>query len=310
MNCSPAIIICLTMLALGSIGKAQVTVTNMTVADAFLATGSPYNPEGADLTELNFGAGGTLVVAPASSYGGEYQSLLKFNLSNTVCLFNTNYGAGHWLITGVSLALTSNYGTSGVQPNSAAFPVITGGKFAIAWLSNDHWAEGTGTPNVPTTDGVAYNSLPDLLSGPHEILGTNTYTPPGNNVPVSYALPLTANLVAETACGGNVTFLLYAADNQIGYLFNSYNYGRGNQPRLLVTAAPLVKILSGTFTSGVFRLAGVGSNNTSYQIQASTNLAVANWLTIGTATADSSGAIQFADAGASNQPQRFYRFSQ
>jgi hypothetical protein len=37
---------------------------------------------------------------------------------------------------------------------------------------------------------------------------------------------------------------------------------------------------------------------------------VANWLTIGTATADSSGAIQFADAGASNQPQRFYRFSQ
>jgi hypothetical protein len=103
---------------------------------------------------------------------------------------------------------------------------------------------------------------------------------------------------------------LYAADNQIGYLFNSYNYGRGNQPRILITAAPLVTILSGTFTNGGFRLVGLGNNYASYQIQASTNLATTNWQTIGTATADSSGAIQFDDVGASNQPQRFYRFSQ
>jgi hypothetical protein len=183
MNWSPAIIFCFTMLGLGSIAKAQVTATNMTVADTFLATGSPNNPLGADLTGLNFGAGGALLVAPASSNDGEYQSLLKFNLAIAVALFNTNYGVGHWLITGVSLALTSNYGMSGVQPNSAAFPVITGGNFAIEWLSNDNWGEGTGTPNIPTTDGVTYNSLPDLLSGTNEILGTNTYTPPGNNVP-------------------------------------------------------------------------------------------------------------------------------
>ena len=298
------------MLSLGSIAKAQVTVTNATIADAFLATGSPNNPMGADLTGLNFGAGGALVIAPASSYDGEYQSLLKFNLANAVECFNTNYGAGHWLITGIALALTSNYGTSGVQPNSAAFPVITGGKFAIEWMANDNWVEGTGTPNVPTTDGVAYNSLPKLLSGTHELLGTNIYGPPGNNVPVSYTLPLTANLVAAVSGGGNVTFLLYAADNQIGYLFNSYNYGRGNQPRLLVTGAPLVKILSGTFTNGVFRLVAAVNKYAFYQIQASPNLASTNWQTLGTATADSRGAIQFDDAGASNQPQRFYRFSQ
>ena len=72
------------MIALCSIAEAQVTATNISVADAFLATGSPNNPLGADLTGLNFGAGGALVVAPASSYDGEYQSLLKFNLSNAI----------------------------------------------------------------------------------------------------------------------------------------------------------------------------------------------------------------------------------
>jgi len=310
MNRPPAIIFCFMMFCLGSIATAQVTTTNITVADALLATGSPNNPIGADLTGLNFGAGGALAVAPASSYDGEYQSLLKFNLADAVARFNTNYGAGHWQIKEITLALTSNYGASGVQPNSAAFPVIAGGKFAIEWLANDNWVEGTGTPNVPTMDGVAFNSLPDLLSGTHEILGTNTYTPPGNNVPAKYTLPLTAHLVADVSGGGDVTFLLYAGDNQIGYLFNSYNFGRGNQPRLMVTAVVLVKILSGTFTNGGFRLGGFGNGNTTYQVQASTNLATTNWQTIGTATADSSGAIEFDDAGASNQPQRFYRFSQ
>ena len=91
--------------------KAQVTYTGTDYADAFLATGSSNNPEGTDLTGLNFGAAGTLVVAPAASVKGEFQSVLKFNLSNAVALFNTNYGAGNWIITGISLQLTSNYGT-------------------------------------------------------------------------------------------------------------------------------------------------------------------------------------------------------
>ena len=188
------------------------------------------NPEGTDLTGLNFGGAGTLVVAPAASVKGEFQSVLKFNLTNAVAMFNTNYGAGNWTITNISLELTSNYGTSNVQPNNAIFPVINGGQFVIEWLSNDDWVEGTGTPNLPTTDGVTCDSLPDLLSGAHEILCTNTYAPPGNNVPVTYTLPLNTNLVADVSGGGDVTFLFYAADDQIGYLFNSYSYGRGNEP--------------------------------------------------------------------------------
>jgi hypothetical protein len=225
-------------------------------------------------------------------------------------LFNTDYGAGNWTITGIALKLTSNYGTAGVQPNNAIFPVISGGHFVIEWLSTNGWPEGTGTPNLPTMDGVTYDSLPGLLSSLHKILCTNSYSPPGNNVPVTYPLPLDTILVAEISAGGDVSFLFYAADDQIGYLFNSYGYGRGNEPLILVTVNPVPpEILSGYFTNASFRITGLGVSNLQYQVQATANLARTNWQILGTVTADGAGAIQFDDNTASNQPQRFYRFS-
>jgi hypothetical protein len=304
------IILGFALLCLGSISKAQVTYTGTDYADAFLATGSSNNPEGTDLTGLNFGAAGTLVIAPASSVKGEFQSVMKFSLSNAVILFNTTYGTNNWTITGISLELTSNYGTNGSQPNNKMFPTISTGQFVVEWLSDDDWVEGTGTPNLPTTDGVTYDSLSNLLSGAHEILCTNTYVPPGDNVPVTYPLPLTTNLVTDVSGGGDETFLLYAADNQIGYLFNSYSYGRGNEPLINVTAtsdAVQLKILSSYFTNGVFHLAGIGQTNLPYQVQANADLGTTNWQTIGTATADGTGMIQFDDTTVTNQPRRFYR---
>ena len=185
-------------LGLGTVAGAQVTNSSMDTEDAFLCTGSPNYESGADLTGLNFGAAGTLVVAsrgfPAK---GEFQSVIKFNSRGGVAQFNANYGANNWTITGVSLNLASNYGTGGVQPNNPIFPVISGGRFAIEWLADDEWVEGTGTPNLPTTDGVTYDSLPACFPAPSEILCTNLYMPPGNNVPVTYPLPLTTNLVGE-----------------------------------------------------------------------------------------------------------------
>jgi len=309
MNRYPAIAFAMALLCLGAAAKAQVTNPVADDADAFLATGSMNNPAGTDLTGENFGAAGTLVVASAASGKGAFQSVLKFNLSNAVGLFNTNYGAGNWTITGVSLVLTSNYGTDGVQPNNGIFPRISGGRFVIEWLADDNWVEGTGTPNLPTADGVTCDALPGLLSGASEILGTNLYTPPGNNVPVTYPLPLTTNLVGDVSAGGDVTFLFYAADDQIGYLFNSVNYGHGNEPLMQVVVAPLRPVLAGAFTAGGFQLTGVASDNATYQIQASTNLAAANWLTIGKATADGRGNILFEDFSATNA-RRFYRLSQ
>jgi hypothetical protein len=306
-----AIIVAAALLWSGSIAGAQVTYSGTTSADAFLATGSPNNPAGNDLTGLNFGAAGALVVAPAASVKGEFQSVLRFSLSNAVSMFNTNFGAGNWTITNISLTLTSNYGSNGVQPNNAIFPVISGGNFVIEWLSNDSWVEGTGTPNLPTTDGVTYDSLTvtDLLSGALAILCTNAYTPTGDNVPVTYTLPLNTNLLSDVSGGGDVSLLFYAADNQIGYLFNSHEYGRGNEPLINVIATLKVvqpKILSAYFTNGFFHLTGIGGTNLQYQVQANSALTTTNWQTIGTATANSAGVFQFDDTAAT-PPRRFYR---
>ena len=296
-------------LCLGQLAGAQMTNTTLSVADAFLCTGSANYQGGADLTGLNFGDAGTLAIAPASSAKGEFQSVIRFNLANGVALFNSAYGSNHWVIHSLTLILTSNYGVAGVAPNNPIFNVISGGRFGIEWLADDEWAEGTGTPNLPTADGVTYNSLPDLLAQPREILGTNNYSPPGNNVPVAWPLPLAPKLVADVAGGGAVTFRFYAADEQVAYLFNSYKYGRGNEPRLQVVAVPWLQLVAGGFTNGGFRLTGCGGALATYQIQAASNLTATNWLTIGTATADTNGCIQFDDVGATNG-QRFYRMSQ
>jgi hypothetical protein len=291
------------------VSRAQVTYTGTTVADAFLATGSPENPEGTDLTDLNFGGAGALVVAPANSGKGEFQTILKFNLSDATNLFGSTYG-NHWTVTALSLELTGNFATNGAQPNNMVFPKIHPGNFVIEWLSNDDWLEGTGMPNLPTMDGVTYNSLPDLLSQPHAILSTNTYTPPGNNVHVVYQLPLDTNLVADIAAGGDVTFLLYAADDQVGYLFNSYFYGRGNQPLIHVTAgAPPPRIVSAIFTGTNFHLAATGAANTSYQIQAADVLGTTNWQTLARVMTDTNGGVAYDDTNAP-ATRRFYRLAQ
>jgi hypothetical protein len=84
---------------------------------------------------------------------------------------------------------------------------------------------------------VNFNSTASLLVGSAS-LGTYTYTPPGNNVYANYSLALDANLVSDAAAGGDVSLYLYAADNQIGYLFNSRMFASGH-PELTLTAAPV-----------------------------------------------------------------------
>lgn len=289
--------------------QGQVIYSNTTSQSAFLATGSPDNPDGTDLTNWNFGGAGTLAISPASADKGQFQSLLMFNFAGAVSLFDAAYGSNGWSVTGISLQLTSNYGTGGVQPNNGIFNVINGGNFVIEWLADNDWIQGTGTPNLPTMDGVTFGSLPTLLSEPSENLCTNTYAPLGNNVPVTYTLPLDTNLLSEIESGTNATLLFYAADNQIGYLFNSLKFGHGNQPLIFVTVIPLLEILSGNFTNGVFYLTAQGGANSEYQIQANTNLATTNWETIGTVTANTNGVIEFDDTTATNE-QRFYRLEE
>jgi hypothetical protein len=297
-------------MAFGHAAKAQTNFSVMSSADTFLATGSPGNPAGTNLTGQNFGAAGVLFVAPPTSVKGEFQSVARFDLSAASNAFNAAYGSNNWSVTGISLTLAGNYGGAGEQPMNMMFPPISGGNFVIEWLSNNNWAEGTGTPIMTTSDGVTYDSLPTLLSGTDVILSTNTYTPPGDNVPVTYPLPLDTNVVAEITSGDECTFRFYAADDQIGYLFNSYNYGRGNQPLMNVTAKALPpRILGGMFTNGGFQLSGQAIPNSPCRILAVSNSMQTNWQALGTVTADVWGLFQFSDTNTAGQGQRFYRLA-
>lgn len=217
----------------------SIYTINDTVADAFLAAGSPGNPVGTNLTSLNFGAAGTLAIAPASSAKGEFDSVIQFNTAAAVSQFNTTYGAGNWRITAITLSLTSNFGTQGVQPGNGIFNTINGGQFAIDWLGNNSWVEGTGGgmggPGYPNNSSVSFNSISSLFSDGSASVGTFLYTPPGNNIYQNYSLQLNSSLVSSAAAGGDVSLYFYAADNQISYLFNSKEFA-SNHPELTISA--------------------------------------------------------------------------
>ena len=60
---------------------------------------------------------------------------------------------------------------------------------------------------------------------------------------------------------------------------------------------------------GGMKLRGAGTAGTNYAVLANTNLNTTNWVNIGSATANSSGTIQFTDTNAKDHPRRFYRLT-
>lgn len=222
-------------------GAATFTLTPPT-ADAFLATGAPANPAGADLTGMNFGGAGTLAIAPASSAKGRFDSILRFNTAAAISQFNTTYGLGNWQLTGFTLSLASNFGDQGEQPNNAVFNRINAGSFGIDWLGHDSWVEGngggSGTPGFPANSLVSFNSISTLYSGGSASLGTFAYTPPGDNIYLNYNLPLNSSLLADTLSGGDLSLYFYAADNQVSYLFNARSFA-SNRPQLTLSATAI-----------------------------------------------------------------------
>lgn len=222
-----------------SLRADSIYTINDTVADAFLAAGSPSNPVGTDLTSLNFGGAGTLAIAPAGSAKGEMDSIIEFNTASAVSQFNTTYGAGNWQITAITLSLASNFGGQGEQPNNGIFNKINGGQFGIDWLANNTWVEGTGSgmgsPGYPNNSSVSFNSIPSLFAGGSASLGSFLYTPPGDNIYQNYALPLNSSLVSGAAAGAGLSLYFYAADDHVSYLFNSKTFA-SNHPELTISA--------------------------------------------------------------------------
>lgn len=204
------------------------TITLTPSADAFVTAG----PVTTDRSGNNYGAAGALAIAAPGSSQGEFQSVMQFDLVGAKSTFDAAYGAGNWTINVATLRLTA------AAPNNPLFNASSAGSFAISFMQNDAWPEGTGTPNLPTSTGITFASLPALQSGSDAALGTFSFGG-GTSGASDYALTLPAAFVADLSAGGTTSLRLAAADTSVAYLFNSRNFGTAaNRPLLTISAVP------------------------------------------------------------------------
>jgi len=215
------------LLACAANVKAQITVSNAPVADAFVRASDPTH---------NYGGAGALEVAGSSSTNimngaatGAMDSFLRFDVSSLVASFNSNLGTGNWQVTGVTLQLTEVG-----NPNNAVFGSGLGG-FQIYWIANDSWVEGSGTPASPGSSGVVFNDEASLLAAGQVSLGTFSNSFASGVRRLTLSLP--ASLLADISNGGSVSFFLTATTDKIGFNFNSRSFGTVSaRPSLELTA--------------------------------------------------------------------------
>ena len=205
----------------GSAHAAPQSVT--AVADAFVRAVAP---------DSNFGGAGAVVVAPPALSNGEHQGLMRFDLAPVKSAFDAQFGAGNWSVTSASLRLTTTPASSGNFNANAAGPI------SVSWMQNDAWVEGTGTPGIPATDGITFNTLPSFLSPADEPMGTINF-PGGNSGANTYALSLTGGFASDALSGGTTSLRLFAGNDTVSFLFNSRNFGTaGTRPVLIIDAIP------------------------------------------------------------------------
>jgi hypothetical protein len=220
---------------------AQLTVTNNPTIDAFVRS--------ADSTH-NYGAAGTLAVSGSIATNttginnGLLDSFLQFNVFGAVSNFNTAFGVGQWTITGLTLGVTA------MAPNNPVFNYGSG-TFAVDWMANNGWTEGTGTPASPASTGVNYSQESSLLnSNMDEALGSFNYGG-ATSGRMNLSLGLTPGFTSEISTGNLVSLYMTATPGStIGFTFNSENFGTASaRPSLILTAIavpePLAVVLLG-----------------------------------------------------------------
>ena len=236
-------VLCAAIVQGGIVLRAGATVvTSSSTDEAMVLSGSPtevWDPKGA--TEIS-GNG----LNSASAGNVEY-ALMYFNTASAVSTLNSDFGAGGWTITSVSLKLTSNFATANVFPNNSVFNEIEPGAFDISWLSNNGWT-------VASSGGVTWNTLPNYLPGvgtnAEEGLGAFNYVANGTTT-FTWSLTSTNDFLNSIAAGA-VSLYGTPGDNNVGYLFNSPTQG---SPAVLNITAQAVPEPA---TLGLTALAGAG----------------------------------------------------
>jgi hypothetical protein len=277
---------------------AQITVTNVSVADAFVRSLDPTH---------NYGGAGALSVSGpiATNVLGQQEGLLdtfmRFDMSGAVTNFNASYGAGQWVMVNATLVLFEQG-----QPNNTIFNRGVG-PFEVEWMADNSWQEGTGNPNNPTTDGIVWNDEASVLnSNLDEYLGT--FVNGGTDGVVALTLGLPSGFVSQLSTRGMVSFYMTATTNStVGFTFHSHNFVGSNQwPFLEITAVPTPQVTSFVISGGNARIGFTTWTNLSYAIEYNNDLVTGSWTTLTNITG-AGGIMSVTDSGAAMLPKRFYR---
>jgi len=125
-----------------------------------------------------------------------------------------------------------------LPPNNAIFNASAAGQFAISWMQNNSWTEGTGTPQTPTTTGITFSTLSNFVGVADENLGTFSYNG-ATSGSSAYTLGLTPSFSADVLAGGTVSLRIFAADSAVSYLSDSRTFGTASsRPLLTISAVP------------------------------------------------------------------------
>jgi hypothetical protein len=204
------------------------------VADAFVTTGPSGN-----LSNNNYGGGGALAVAAGALPNGQFETVMRFDLSGVRASLDSTFGAGQWDIQSVSLQLSSS------AHGNAIYNAPAPGMFGVSLMVNNSWVEGTGNASNPASIGITYNTLLSVLLPPaDQPLGTFSF--PGGTSGINiYSLALAPQLTSDIAAGANLSLRLFAADNSVSYLFSSREATPvSEEPQLIVTAIPEPRFLA------------------------------------------------------------------
>src|SRR5262249_25820940 len=133
----------------------SAVITVVPDADAFVRSAAPAS---------NYGGSGALSVSGSAAgndvgqQNGLFDTLMRFPLTNVVTSFDGAFCGQNWVVTRVRLMLTES-----AAPDNAIFNRGVSG-FEVRWLASDAWLEGTGRPNAPTSDGVAWQDLAGIVN--------------------------------------------------------------------------------------------------------------------------------------------------
>jgi hypothetical protein len=187
----------------------------------------------------NFGGAGALAISAATAVApantkGEFQSLIRFDLSPAKAAFDAQFGVGAWALSSAQLQLTAT------SPNNSIFNgngtlTNTAGNIDVLWMASDAWVEGSGKPSPLTTGGLSYSTLSTFTGGSDQALGTFAFggATSGNTI---FILGLGSGLLADAVGGTAASFLLKASSGSlVSALFNSRDFGSTASARPALT---------------------------------------------------------------------------